>query len=80
MMNKHFAKKSLLALAALALAGLAQAATYNFSGSFDAQSGAPALSGPRRHPPADPENKLARIGKMRAGKLVPKPGLEPPCG
>lgn len=45
MMNKHFAKKSLLALAALSLAGLAQAATYNFSGSFDAQSGAPALSG-----------------------------------
>jgi hypothetical protein len=44
-MNKHFAKKSLLALAALSLAGLAQAATYNFSGSFDAQSGAPALSG-----------------------------------
>lgn len=45
MMNKHFAKKSLLALAALSLASLAQAATYNFSGSFDAQSGAPALSG-----------------------------------
>lgn len=38
-------KKSLLALAALSLAGLAQAATYNFSGHFDGQSGAPALTG-----------------------------------
>lgn len=39
-------KKSLLALAALmSLAGAAQAATYNFSGHFDGQSGAPALTG-----------------------------------
>lgn len=45
MMNKNIAKKSLLALAALSMAGLAQAATYNFSGSFDAQPGVSVLSG-----------------------------------
>ncbi|MFN5048925.1 PEP-CTERM sorting domain-containing protein [Roseateles sp.] len=34
-MNKNIAKKSLLALAALSLAGLAQAASYTFSGSIE---------------------------------------------
>jgi hypothetical protein len=45
MMNKNIAKKSLLALAALSLAGLAQAATYNFSGSVAGLAGAGTLTG-----------------------------------
>lgn len=38
-------RKSLLALAALTLAGAAQAATYNFSGSFDADPANTVLNG-----------------------------------
>lgn len=38
-------RKSLLALAALTLVGAAQAATYNFSGSFDSAPGTTVLSG-----------------------------------
>lgn len=44
-MNKNIAKKSLLALVALSLAGLAQAATYNFSGSVAGPAGAGTLTG-----------------------------------
>ncbi|MET0517368.1 MAG: PEP-CTERM sorting domain-containing protein [Burkholderiaceae bacterium] len=38
-------RKSLLALAALLLAGAAQASTYSFAGSFDANPSSPVLSG-----------------------------------